>query len=144
MRYSLILSSAAILFLGFVACKKSDKTNSAKTMANMSGTYTLTGLTTSIQGSASTNIYDSLPACEKDNKIVLDPNGGAQFIDAGTICSPSSDSTGAWRLSAGSDSLYLGDEAAFIQSFDGQKLVLTSSQKFSGLTVVATTTLTKN
>jgi hypothetical protein len=143
MRYSLLLSSAVILFLAFTACKKSDKTNNSRTMANVSGTYMLTALTVS-EGGASANLYDSLPACEKDNKIVLDANGGAQFIDAGpAICTPSTDSTGSWSLSAHGDSLYLGDESALIKSFDGKTLVVTSNQKFSGLSLEATTTLTK-
>ncbi len=142
MRYSLLLSSAVILFLGFTACKKSDKTNSSRTMANVSGTYRITALTAS-QGSASFNVYDSLPACEKDNLIELQSNGGALFIDAGTVCSPRSDSTGAWHLSASGDSLYLGGEAALIKSFDGKSLVVTNQQTFSGFTVVATTTLMK-
>ncbi|HEY4154556.1 MAG TPA: hypothetical protein VGM24_03995 [Puia sp.] len=143
MRYSTFLLSAVILFLGFTACKKSDKSNSSRTVANISGTYVLTALTAG-QGGASFNVYDSLPACEKDNKIVLEASGNAQFIDAGpAVCSPSSDSTGSWHLSAGADSIYLGDEAAYIKSFDGKTLVVTNSQEFSGLTLVATTTLTK-
>lgn len=142
MRSSLFLSSAAILFLGFTACKKSDKTNSSKTVANVSGSYKLTALTAT-QGGTSFNLYDSLPACEKDNLIVLNANGSAQFVDAGTACNPPQDSTGAWHLSANADSIYMGNDAAYINSFDGKTLKLTTDQKISGFTVTAMTTLTK-
>lgn len=142
MRSSLFLSSAAILFLGFTACKKSDKTNSSKTVANVSGSYKLTALTAT-QGGTSFNLYDSLPACEKDNLIVLNANGSAQFVDAGTACNPPEDSTGAWHLSANADSIYMGNDAAYINSFDGKTLKLTTDQKISGFTVTAMTTLTK-
>ena len=142
MRSSLFLSSAAILFLGFTACKKSDKTNSSKTVANVSGSYKLTALTAT-QGGTSFNLYDSLPPCEKDNLIVLSANGSAQFVDAGTACNPPEDSTGAWHLSANADSIYMGNDAAYINSFDGKTLKLTTDQKISGFTVTAMTTLTK-
>jgi len=143
MRYSLVFSSAIILFLGFTACKKSDKTNNSRTAANMAGTYGLVAVTVS-QGGATVNIYDSLPACEKDNLIQLNANGSAQFIDAGTACNPPQDSTGAWHLSASTDSMYLGNEAAYIKSFDGKTLVLSNQQMISGLNIVTTSTLAKH
>lgn len=142
MRYSLLFSSAVILFLGFAACKKSDKTNNSRTMANMAGTYGLIALTAS-QGGTTFNLYDSLPACEKDNLIQLNANGGAQFIDAKIVCSPPKDSTGSWHLSVKADSIYLGNQAAYIKSFDGKTLVISNQQMISGFTVVSTTTLAK-
>ena len=142
MRYSMILTAAVMMVLGFTACKKSDNKNSAKTVANVSGSYKLTALTAS-QGGVSFNLYDSLPACEKDNLIVLNTSGSAQFVDAGVACDPPQDSTGAWHLSPNADSIYLGNDAAYINSFDGKTLKLTTDQKISGFTVTATTTLTK-
>ncbi len=139
MRYSLLLASAFLLFL---ACKKSDKSNNSRTAANFAGTYALTALTVN-EGGATFNAYDSLPACEKDNLIQLNANGSAQFIDAGIACAPPEDSTGAWHLSAKADSIYLGNEAAFINSFDGKTLVVSNQQSISGFMVQATTTLVK-
>lgn len=139
MRYSLLLASAVMLF---VACKKSDKTNTSRTMANMAGTYGLTALTATEAG-ITFNVYDTLPLCERDNLIELNANGSAQFIDAGLACTPPQDSTGAWHLSANADSIYLGNEAALINSFNGKTLVLSSQQSISGFSFSATETLVK-
>jgi hypothetical protein len=138
-RYSLLLASAFLLFL---ACKKSDKTNTSRTAASMSGTYMLTALTATEAG-ITFNAYDSLPPCEKDNLIQLNANGSAQFIDAGIACVPPEDSTGAWHLSTKADSIYLGNQSAFIQSYDGKTLVLSNQQNISGFNVSATETLVK-
>jgi hypothetical protein len=141
-RYSLLIPSACLLFLAVAACKKSDKNNDSRTMTNVAGTYNLTALTANL-GGISFNVYDTLPACEKDNQIILSANGDAQFVDAGVTCTPAEDSTGTWSLSAKADSLYLGNQAGFIKSFDGKTIVLVSSEQFGGVPLQATTTLTK-
>ena len=69
---------AAFVFGSFLvinACsKKSSSPNNARTVQNLSGSYTITALTANA-GGLTINLYDSLPACEKDNTIQLDANG---------------------------------------------------------------------
>jgi hypothetical protein len=140
----IVLAASAISFILVInACKKSSSSNSsAKTVQNLSGSYNLTALTASLLG-ISINLYDSLPACDQDNVIQLNTNMSAQFIDAGVVCVPPSDSTGTWSLSANADTLYVAGSANFIKSWDGKTLVLTSDEQISGYPVTATTTLTK-
>jgi len=133
---------AIALFLGINACKKSTSTSNARTVQNLSGSYSITALTASLSGLV-INLYDSLPACEKDNLIQLNTNMTAQFIDAGVKCVPPSDSSGNWSLSQNTDTLYVAGSASFIQSWDGSTLVLTNAESISGFPVVATTTLKK-
>lgn len=137
---------AAFVFGSFLvinACsKKSSSPNNARTVQNLSGSYTITALTANA-GGLTINLYDSLPACEKDNTIQLDANGIATFIDAGTKCVPSSDSSGTWSLSQNTDTIYVAGSASFIKSWDGSTLVLTNAETVSGIPVTATTTLSK-
>jgi hypothetical protein len=143
MRKTALAFSAIAVFLVIDACKKSDNVSSnARTVQNLSGSYSLVALTANVLG-ASVNLYDSLPACERDNLIQLNANGSAQFIDAHTPCSPPSDSTGTWSLSANTDTIYVAGNASFIQSWDGKTLILNNNEKVNGFPVVAITTLAK-
>jgi Lipocalin-like domain len=142
MRKIVLAFSVIAVFLVIDACKKSNSVSSAKTVQNLSGSYSLIALTANILG-ASVNLYDSLPPCERDNLIQLNANGSAAFIDANTKCSPPSDSTGTWSLSANTDTIYVAGNASFINSWDGKTLVLNNSEKVNGFPVVATTTLVK-
>lgn len=142
MRKTALVFSAIAVFLVIDACKKSDSVSNARTVQNLSGTYSLVALTANILG-VSVKLYDSLPPCERDNLIQLNADGNAQFIDANTKCSPPSDSTGTWSLSANTDTIYVAGNASFIQSWDGKTLVLNNNEKVNGFPVVATTTLAK-
>jgi hypothetical protein len=142
MRKILLATSAVALFLTINACKKSSTTSSARTVQNFSGSYGITALTASLSGLV-LNLYDSLPACERDNVIQLNTDLTAKFIDAGVKCVPPSDSLGTWSLSQNTDTLYVAGSASFIQSWDGSTLVLTNAESISGFPVVATTTLKK-
>lgn len=141
-------SAAAIsLILVINACKKSDSNSSnpsARTVQNFSGSYNLTAITASVLG-VNVNLYDSLPACDRDNVIELDTNKTARFIDAGVACVPPSDSTGTWSLSSNTDTLYVAGTANVIKSWDGKTLLLTSTENITGVPVpvTATTTLVK-
>jgi hypothetical protein len=142
MRKIVVIVSAIALFLVINACKKSDSTSNARTVENLSGSYTITALTASLSG-FNINLYDSLPACEKDNVIQLNTNLTAQFIDANVQCVPPSDSTGTWSLSANTDTIYVAGSASYIKSWDGKTLVTTNAAAISGVPVTATTTLVK-
>ena len=143
MRKIVLAASALGFILVINACKKNDSNNSsAKTVQNLSGSYSLVSLTASLLG-ASVNLYDSLPACDKDNVIQLNANLSVQFVDDGVACVPPSDSTGTWSLSSNTDSIYVDSSPNFIKSWDGKTLVLTSQEEISGFPVTATTTLSK-
>lgn len=141
MRYPFMFI-AGLALLGFLACKKSSNNtpSDSRTMANMAGTYDIVSVDATLGGIPAN---DYIPACDKDNKVVLTANGNAQFVDAGVVCTPASDSTGSWHLSSNADSIYLGNQANFIQSFDGKKLVAVTTGQALGQTAVLTTTLTK-
>ena len=142
MRKVLLATSAISLLLIINACKKSSTTSNARTVQNLSGSYMITALTASLSGLV-LNLYDSLPACERDNVITLNTDGSAAFVDAGTKCVPPSDSTGTWSLSSNTDTVYVAGSASFIKSWDGSTLVLTNAEVISGIPVTATTTLKK-
>ena len=142
MRKILLATSAIALFLVFNACKKSTSTSNARTVQNLSGSYGITALTASLSGLV-LNLYDSLPACERDNIIQLNSDMTAKFIDAGVKCVPPSDSTGVWSLSQNTDTMYVAGSASVIQSWDGSTLVLANAETISGIPVTATTTLKK-
>ena len=147
MRKIALAASIGTLILVINACKKSDSNSSnpsARTVQNFSGSYGITAITASILG-LNVNLYDSLPACDKDNVIELDSNKTARFIDAGVACVPPSDSTSTWSLSSNTDTLYIAGTANFIKSWDGKTLTLTSVEMITGIPVpvTATTTLAK-
>jgi hypothetical protein len=147
MRKIALFTAAITLILVINACKKSDSNSnnpSARTVQNFSGSYKLSAITASVLG-LNVNLYDSLPACDKDNIIELDSNKEAHFIDAGVVCVPPSDSTGTWSLSSNTDTLYIAGTANFIKLWDGTNLMLTSTENITGIPVpvTATTTLVK-
>ena len=142
MQKIIFAASAIALFLVISACSKSDKVSDARTVDNLSGSYTIISLTASL-GGATINLYDSLKPCERDNVIQLDNTMTAQFIDEGVACVPPSDSSGSWSLSPNADTIYVAGGASYIKSWDGKTLVLTNSETISGFPVTATTTLQK-
>jgi hypothetical protein len=137
-------ASAIALFLVISACSKSDKVSDARTVDNLSGSYTIVSLTGSV-GGLTINLLDSLKPCERDNVIQLDNTMTAQFIDEGVACVPPSDSTGTWSLSSNADTIYVAGGASYIKSWDGKTLVLSNSETIAGIPfpITATTTLQK-
>jgi hypothetical protein len=143
MRKIVFAASAIGLFLVFNACSKKTENNaSARTVQNFSGSYIITALTANVFGNI-LNLYDSLPACERDNVVQLNTDMSAKFIDAGVPCVPPTDSTGTWSLSQNTDTIYVAGSASFIQSWDGKTLVVNNAEQVSGIPVTATTTLVK-
>jgi hypothetical protein len=143
MRKIVFAVSAIVLFLAINACKKTSAISNARTVQNLSGSYSLTALTVNFAG-VDFNVYDTLPPCQKDNIIQLNSsNMMASFIDAGVPCVPPSDSTGTWSLSQNTDTIYVAGGASYIKSWNGSTLVLTNAETISGVPVTATTTLAK-
>ncbi len=148
MRKIQFVSACIALFLVFNACSKSNSPSAnAKTVQNLSGTYSLSGLQASIFG-VTVNVLDSLPACERDNEVQLNSNMVINFIDSGTICVPPADTSGVWSLSQNTDTIYvtgssLAPNANFISSWDGTTLVLVGTGEFDNIPATVTTTLVK-
>lgn len=111
-----------IVVLTVIACQKEEDSNTEITVASLSGTYGLTALTWTY-GGTTYNIYDSLDVCERDNLMKLNTDMTVNLIDAGTVCSPAENDNGQWSLSG--DSLYIDNNGAKIESFNGTILVLT-------------------
>jgi hypothetical protein len=141
-KHVFFIAALILLMISFIACNKSSN-NPAINVANLTGTYKLTGLVW-VHANITINIYDSLDACEKDNLIQLNADSSLKLIDAGTVCSPPADGSGTWHRSK--DSLYFQDQASKIKSFDGKTLVLMGYPIANGIpdiTTIATTTLVK-
>jgi hypothetical protein len=140
---------AIALVLIFGACKKSNTTTAdAKTVENLSGTYTISAIKVST-GGVDFDEFASLKDCEKDNTITLHTDLTLDYTDAGTQCAPPESSTGTWRLSSNSDSLYISGVSTFpdgvgalIQTWNGTSLVLNTTNTISGH--IASTTITLN
>jgi hypothetical protein len=139
----IILTVAAALLL-FAACKKSNDTrSSSKTVQSISGSYNLVGITWTSLG-ITANVFDSLPACEKDDILRFDTDGSAHEIDAKVTCIPPvADSVTTWGLSANGDSLYLAGSPYLIKSWDGTTLIITGIANPGPPVVIGTTTLVK-
>ena len=139
MRKILFSAIALLSVVFFIACKKSDNTSSARTVQDLSGSYLLSSLVWTSNG-ISTNLYDSLPDCERDNVYRLDPDGSAHTIDVKILCSPpEADSVTTWSLSPNGDSLYFGGLGVYIKSWDGKTLVYTGVVINIPFTTAATT-----
>ena len=149
MRKIYLSVSAIALVLIFGACKKSNTTTAdAKTVENLSGVYTISAINVST-GGVNFDEFITLKDCEKDNTITLLTDLTLEYTDAGTPCSPPESSTGTWKLSSNSDSLYITGISTFpqgvgalIQTWNGTTLVLNGTNDISGH--IATTTITLN
>jgi hypothetical protein len=136
--YSILLLLLVFTFLG---CQKDPDAKNDPSIENLSGTYGLKALVWN-SGGMTINVYDQLPACEKDNLIKLNVDKTANFMDAGVVCSPPQNENGTWYIAH--DSLYYSNSTAGakITSFDGKTLVLTGHPD-NEPTVIATSTLEK-
>jgi hypothetical protein len=139
----LFLSISIVIISSMPACKKNSTISSARTIQNLSGSYNLTSLVWTSNG-ISINLYDSLPACEKDNILRLDADGSAHSIDVKILCNPPEpDSVAAWSLSSNSDSLFFNNAEVLIKSWDGKTLVYTGIVSYGPPLIIGTTTLVK-
>ena len=143
-----VILASALFFLFVFACKKSNSDTpvsdpTAITVANLSATYQITAATGTYAG-LTIDIFDTLPACEKDNLYQLNADNSARLIDTGMVCDPSQSSSGTWALNTSTDSISVtGLGSNHIESFDGTKMVLKGAQLYGGVSFIATTTLMK-
>ena len=83
------------------SCKKDKpaEPDCSITMPNLSGSYKLTALKYKLNATTPEMDYLAfMDACEKDDVVVLKPNGTYEYNDAGTVCSPSGTDNGTWSV----------------------------------------------
>ena len=140
----LLLIAGISTVLAMTACsKKSDTTNSsAVTVANISGSYKLTGLTITIPPFPAQNYYDSIPACQKDDILKLNTDLTYNYIDEGVQCSPPGTASGTWSLPS-TTQIIIDTASATIVKFDGKTLTISLTENFNGISGTGTETLVK-
>ena len=124
------------------ACKKS-KDAPAVTKENLAGSYKITSIKASINGSPFVDA-DYRDACQKDDIIELKADFTYSYHDAGTVCNPAGDATGTWALDG--TTISSPDNAEIngdITSFDGSSLEVTVNSTDGGTIITAKTTLKK-
>ncbi|HEX5655396.1 MAG TPA: lipocalin family protein [Chitinophagaceae bacterium] len=119
---------AAVSLLAFSSCNKDDDDTCDITVANIAGTYKLTGLTYKANSSAQEQDFlIFIDACERDDLHILNSNGSFTYQDAGTVCSPDGSYTGGtWTLTGNVIDID-GNYSGTIQSFDCRNLVMVES-----------------
>ncbi len=119
------MAFAAILSVStLISCQKDPvEPECQKSMSGISGNYKLISLQYKINNSAAPVDYLAfMDACEKDDLIILKPNGTYNYNDIGITCSPSGTDNGTWSVSGNviiSDGIVNG----VIESYDCKKLV---------------------
>jgi len=135
-----VMVSATALLLIISGCSKKNDSQ-ASTMKNVAGTYKLTASTGAF-GGVTLNIYDSIPACHRDDNYMLNADSTYQIIDAGTQCNPPDNSQGTWFIS-GNYFIRNGTDSSTIKSFSGSQLVISYTDNSFGFPLVTTETFTK-
>ena len=138
---STLIACLALATLSFTSCKKDKDEAVTPTKENLAGTYTLTAITMSANGS------DDIPAdireaCAKDDTYTLNANGAFTIKDEGTKCDPVGDETGTWSLGTNSKITFDGLEHNIV-SFNGKTLVVSFSIAVNGMSSVYKETYTK-
>ncbi len=139
----LAFSLLAILFTACEKDKDEEEQPVAVTTASISGTYTLGAVTAKANGSGEVSQDDYYESCQKDNKITLNANGSAEFIDAGVKCDPPEDETGSWSLTNNNTKINIDGEEFTIQSFDGKVLKAGETFTLNGVNFTYTFTFNK-
>lgn len=131
-----LLFAIAVLALGSSCKKDKDKTCDLNA-GSLVGTYKTTSIKYKASASATeVDEFASYDACEKDDLVKFNSNNTVDYIDAGTVCTPSGDDNGVWALSG--STLNLDGGIYTITSFDCNGMTLT----YAGTTPGELTTIT--
>jgi hypothetical protein len=144
-----ILFIFALIF-AFSACKK-DPVSSPKvcqkTVADISGNYALIKIELLSGASYSDITTTYLQPCQLDDKLMLNANGVAGFVDEGIVCTPNGSRNGTWSIPAEGKITIAGGTisvtSADIVSFDCNTMVLFANQTFAGFPVQIRLTIKK-
>lgn len=143
MKKSLII---VVLFGFLFSCKKTGTedtvvdTNLDITVANLVGTYKMSGATVTNNG-VTTDAFNTgnyIDACIKDDIISYTASGGYSIQDLGTKCNPTSAVTAGSYTLVSSTLTLNGTDIYSVQKITSQKIVL--SQSFLGAVIVFTYT----
>lgn len=140
-----LLGFALTGLVATVGCNKEEEAAPAPTPFTkeaVAGSYKITAVTASINGSAEMDASSSFNPCYLDNVTILRTTGTYTMVDAGLQCSPAGDLDGTWSITSNT-AIDIGPEAFTKKSWDGKTLVLTKSGDFNGAPATLTTTFTK-
>lgn len=143
---------AVVSSIIIAACSKDDNNTPQSAEAILTtNRWQLTAATVTIPGSSlSVNVYDSVPACNRDNFYIF-ASGGTVTIDEGASkCDPSDaqTTTGSWQLLNNNTQIKTVDPitgqstTANVVTLTSSKLVLQDTATYSGFKVSANITLT--
>ena len=127
------------LTLLVTACKKS-KDAPAINKENISGTYKLTEIMVSMNGSAYQSA-DFRAECAKDDLYKLNADNSFNYVDAGIVCNPAGDLTGTWALDG--TVLSSNNINGTISKFDGSSMEVTVTSTDQGTTSTWKSTFVK-
>ena len=122
----------------FFSCKKNDNNNPPPiTMQSLAGNYKITAAT--VGGTDVLSVY--LMPCQQDDIYTLNADSTYAITDAGTTCSPTSDTTGTWSLTG--SQITIGMQQFTLVSFNGTTIEATTPITQGGVTVTLDVIFTK-
>ena len=133
MRKTLLVSCAVLVTLTFAACKKSSSNKSRTELITQSG-----WVTTNVEvGAGGTWTADpdwtNLPACERDDVLVLRTNMTYEFNEGGSKCDPSDPQvfdTGTWSWQDGESKVVIDGITYTIESLTESSMTASTSVNF--------------
>jgi hypothetical protein len=99
MKKSILLSFVFTAILLFCKKEKSASNNCSTNVSSIAGCYKTVSVKYKANSSSSEqDLFAILNTCEKDDIIKLNTNVTAEYINAGTACSPNGSDTSNWTL----------------------------------------------
>jgi hypothetical protein len=127
------LVAAALIPLGFLACKDDDKMEASLTVESLAGTYKLTALTQETALTPKVSIMNLLDDCMLDDEFVLKTDTTASYHDAGVSCNPANNYDFDYQITSTAVKLFWQHADLFpggkVEKWDGKTLVLSTKVK---------------
>lgn len=132
------LALIVLVSASFTACKKDKDDSLAITKENLVGTYTLKSVIWIYDGKE-TNVYDLLPACDKDDETILKADGTYEVKDLGNTCG--NDGTGDWETDG--KALILDGTSNTIKSLTKSEVVYEETIEDNGVKLTQRTVMSR-
>ncbi|RYY30957.1 MAG: hypothetical protein EOO04_03120 [Chitinophagaceae bacterium] len=127
----------AFLIVGLNSCKKDSGDDDGEecdiTVASLAGKYRLVSAKYISGGQETDAMNNMYEPCERDDINELKADGTFNYIDAGTVCSPSNSTSGTWNVSG--QTLTLNGGFSVIETFNCRQMVVTFQEDNSARTV---------
>ncbi len=140
------IPAVALISLSLAGCTKKDAPLEEKlTTQTLTGRYKLTELTGETAITPPISAMGKLDACELDNIYELNADSTANYIDAGTKCSPEKSYSFKYNMTSNTvfliriQSPYL--QGGSVKKFDGKTLILEAKIKSQETNNIPTTVL---